>query len=282
MDERREIGRIACVGSSKQRLIEEKLGRKSSMGPNFIQNQTEFHCAITPDNIKRVIDRYTLSGSYIRDELKQSDNGFDYDGVVKKYLEFLSRLVIVKTDGADGPRYELSLLGVILILAIVTHPHQKMFYKNNELEKNNLDLVKFYSIVTQNYADKLPLIFGKWALLTRTRAYAYEWFLPVFYQNIGDEFTRAIRPGPVTVTLGGVKEFQETMQEIAFHTTVRLFDLYRGLSSVLSDSDPNENPEIPLIRQKPGLDLTQKEKADLLALKQKQKARLIGPRTKAE
>ena len=77
------------------------------------------------------------------------DDVFDIDGVVKKYLEFLSRLVIVRTDFADGPRYELSLLGVILTLAIVTHPHQKMFYKNNELEKNNLDLVEFYSIFSK-------------------------------------------------------------------------------------------------------------------------------------
>ena len=262
--------------NSNQKYNEEKLVGKISKYPDFFQGHIEFHYAITPANIKKVIDRYTLSES-IQDELKRSDDSFDYDGVVKKYLEFLSRLVIIRTDCADGPRYELSLLGVMLTLAIVTHPHQQMFYKDNELEKNNIDLVKFYSIVSQNYADKLPLIFGKWALLTRTRDYAYEWFLPVLYQNIEDEFARAIRPGPVTVTLGGVKEFQETMQEIAFHTTVRLFDLYRGLSSVLSDSDPNENPEIP--RQKPGLDLTQK---DLLALETKAESRLIGPRTKAE
>ena len=262
--------------NSNQKYNEEKLGRKISKYPDFYQGQIEFHCAITPANIKKVIDRYTLSES-IQDELKRSDDSFDYDGVVKKYLEFLSRLVIIRTDCAEGPRYELSLLGVMLTLAIVTHPHQQMFYKDNELEKNNIDLVKFYSIVSQNYADKLPLIFGKWALLTRTRDYAYEWFLPVLYQNIEDEFARAIRPGPVTVTLGGVKEFQETMQEIAFHTTVRLFDLYRGLSSVLSDSDPNENPEIP--RQKPGLDLTQKK---FIRSETKAESWLIGPRTEAE
>ena len=263
--------------NSKQKLIEEKLAGKIFKYPDFIQNQMEFHYDITPANIKRVIDRYTLSESHIQDELKQSDDAFDYDSVVKKYLEFLSRLVIIRTDCADGPRYELSLLGVILILAVVTHPHQKMFYKNNGLEKNNKDLVEFYSMVSQNYADKLPLIFGKWALLTRTRAYAYEWFLPVLYQNIEDEFARAIRPGSVTVTLGGVKEYRETMQEMAFHTTARLFDLYRGLSSALGHSDQNENSEIPLIRQKAGkLALTQKQKAGLLALKQKQKAGLLA------
>jgi hypothetical protein len=163
----------------------------------------------------------------------------------------------------------------MLTLSIVTHPQQKIFYKDNGLEKNNLDLVEFYSRVSQNYADKLPLIFGKWALLTRTMAYAYEWFLPALFQNMEDEFARVIRPGLATVTHGGVKEYQETMQDMAFHTTARLFDHYRGLSSVLSNSDQNENPEIPLIRRKAGLAATQKEKADLSALKQKQKAGLL-------
>ena len=107
----------------------------------------------------------------------------------------------------------------------------------------------------------MPLIFGKWALLRRTRDYAYEWFLPILYQNIEDEFARSSRPGPVTVTLGGVKEYQETMQEMAFHTTVRLFELYRGLSSTLSHGDQNENAEISLIGKRAGL----------LALEQKQK-----------
>ena len=62
-----------------------------------------------------------------------------------------------------------------------------------------------------------------------------------------DEFARAMRPGPVTVTLGGVKEYQETMQEIAFHTTARLFELYRGLSSVLRNPEHKDDSEIPLL-----------------------------------
>ena len=103
-------------------------------------------------------------------------------------------------------------------------------------------------------------------LLQELGHYTYEWFLPVLYQNIEDEFARAIRPGSVPVTLGGVKEYRETMQEMAFHTTARLFDLYRGLSSVLSHTDQNDFSEIPLIRQKADkLDVTQKQKVSLLA-----------------
>ena len=112
--------------------------------PGFIQHKIEFDCVITPVNIRRVIDRYTLSDGYIQDELQKFE-AVDYDSVVKNYLEFLSHLVIIRTDSDDGPRYELSLLGIALILAIITHPHQKMFYIENGQEKNYKDLIKFYS-----------------------------------------------------------------------------------------------------------------------------------------
>jgi DNA-binding MarR family transcriptional regulator len=251
--------------TSKQKLIEEKLVGKMFRYPDFVQNQIGFHYAITPVNTRRVIDNYTLSGSYIQHEVQKFED-IDYDSIVKKYVEFLSRLVIIKIDCVDGPRYELSLLGVILILAIVTNPHQKMFYTNNGFEKDDNDLAEFYCKVSKNYADKLPLVFGKWTLLTKTRNYAYQWFLPILYQKLEDDFTRAIRPGSVTVTLGGVKEYQETMQEIAFHTTARLFDLYRSLSVVLQSADQNSLSDEQLQQQSGllALELKQKELSALL------------------
>jgi DNA-binding PadR family transcriptional regulator len=39
---------------------EEKPGRKTFRYPDFYQDQIEFHYAITPDNIRRVIDKYTI------------------------------------------------------------------------------------------------------------------------------------------------------------------------------------------------------------------------------
>jgi hypothetical protein len=152
-----------------------------------------------------------------------------------------------KNDDSDSPRYELSLFGIILILAIITHPNQQVFYVTNGLEKKTEDLIQFYSKVSQNYVEKLPLIFGKWPFLTKTWRYAHQWFFPVLYERTEDEFARAIRPGPVPVSLGGVKEYHDAMQGIAFHTTARLFELYRGLSSVLHIAAYNSESEDPLI-----------------------------------
>jgi len=219
----------------KQENINNELAGKTSRYPDFIWDKIKDDFEITEGNIKTVINRHTLTESILQ-ELR-IPNEFDYSKIMKRYLEFLSHLVVVSKESVDGPRYELSLFGITLILAIVTHPRQMMFYGKNRIEKDPEDLIVFYNTVSQNYADKLPLVFGKWALLTDKWRYAYEWFSPVLYQNVTDEFARAKNLGSVSVILGGVKEYQETMHEIAFHAAARLFDLYRGISSVLHHAD---------------------------------------------
>jgi DNA-binding MarR family transcriptional regulator len=262
--------------NSKQKLIAEKLAGKTNKAPDFIQNQVKFHYAITPVNVRRVIDKYTLSESYIQDKLQKFED-VDYDNVIKKYVEYLSHLVIIKINSSEGFKYELSLFGAILILAIVTHPGQKMFYKDNGMAKDDDDLAEFYSKVSQNYADKIPLIFGKWPILVKASHDAYRWFFPILYQNLEDEFARFTRPGSVSVTLGGVKEYKDTIQEIAFHTTSRLFDLYRGLLSVITNNDQEletehkeddsiaENRDRQLLHQA-GLSILEKKQKELAAL----------------
>jgi DNA-binding MarR family transcriptional regulator len=231
--------------NSKQEDINKMLTGKTFRYPEFIWHQIKNDYDITDENIKRVINRYTLTESYLQEELQMPED-LDYSKITKKYLDFLSRFVVIKMDNVDGPRYELSLLGVLLTLAIVTHPHQQMFFKDSGHQKSDEDLMTFYDIVSINYTDKLPLIFGKWALLTNTWQYAYQWFLPVLYQKVIDEFTRSKNPGSVSIALGGVKEYQETMREIAFHTAARLFELYRDISSILHHPDKKDDSEIPL------------------------------------
>ena len=127
----------------------------------------------------------------------QNSDYIEHRDTIKRYLSILFHFIIIEIPDIDTkePRYELSLLGIVLILAIVTHPHQKMFYANHVAVKNNEDLISFYNKVSANYVDKLPLIFGKWTFLTNTWRYAYRWFLPVLYLNIEDEFARAMTSG---------------------------------------------------------------------------------------
>ncbi len=274
---------LAIHRSITKKQIEDFLNSmqkgKTVKYPDFIQDiqdKFKFHCDITPDSIKRVIDRYTLSESYIQDELEKFDDVIDYDNVVRKYLEFLSRLIIIEIDSTDGSRYELSLFGIMLILAIVTHPNQKISYIRNGIEKNTEDIVNFYRVVSQNYAEKLPLIFGKWAILEKAYHDAYRWFFPILYENLEDEFARFTRLGSVSVTLGGTREYKDTMQEIAFHTTAKLFDLYRGLSSVLANNDLElENTQHDTVAEKHENQLRHQAGLSILEKKQKELSALL-------
>jgi DNA-binding MarR family transcriptional regulator len=253
--------------NSKQKQIDVS-GRTFKYRDFMNTRKLEFDYAITPDNIRRIIDDYTLSESYVRDELQRLED-IDYDSIVKDYLKFLFHCIVIKNDDSDGPRYELSLFGIILILAIITHPKQRVFYATNGLEKKAEDLIKFYNKVSQNYTEKLPLIFGKWPLLTKTWHFAYQWFYPVLYEKIEDEFARAIRPGPVPVSHGGIKEYQDAIQEISFHTTARLFDLYRGLSSALRIAVHNvesEDPPMHNVDQQTFLSALEKKQKELAVL----------------
>ncbi len=251
--------------NSKRKEIEGKLIGRTFKYPEFVEERIANDYAITEKNVSNVINQYSLSEKYIQDESED----VDYSKIMKSYLDFLSHLVIIKLDNTDGPRYELSLIGVMLVLAIITHPHQRIFFVekiDNRSDKTTEDLELFYGKVSRNYADKLPLIFGKWALLTKKSQYAYQWFLHVLYQNIEDEFARAILSGPVPITLGGIKEYQESMQGIAFYTTTKLFEIYQGLLSALEDDDQNADSEIPLIH-----DHEDDQNAALLALLEKKK-----------
>ena len=237
---------------SKHEETKEKLAGKIFRYPDFVREQIEHDYDVTKENISRVIDRYSHVERYIQGLLTPEE--IEYNRVTRKYLEFLSHLVVIKKKNEDEPRYELSLFGIMLILAIVSHPQQKMLHVKNidrGFVTTENDLTSFYKIVSKNYADKLPLIFGKWPIITSIWPHAYKGFLPVLYQNTIDEFTRFVRLGSVSITLGGVKEYIDSMEGIAFHIASKLIEIYQSLRSVrkkydhtaISDLDQMHNIE---------------------------------------
>jgi DNA-binding MarR family transcriptional regulator len=239
--------------SSKQKRIENKLGR--SKYPDFVQNS-----AVTKENIAISINLYTLNKNYLQSGFQTSVD-YDYNKIMKSYVEYLSHLIIVKHESPMGSRYELSLFGILLILSIITDRRQKMFYTiGNKFEKTEEDLISFYDKISQAYPEKLPLIFGKWALLSRINHNAYRWFLPVINQIIGD----ATQYSSVPITLGGIKEYQDCLHGITFYTITQLFKIYEGLSSALSNNNQNNDLDIPLINKDTNSEI-------LLTLQEKEK-----------
>src|SRR5206468_7083469 len=68
-------------------------------------------------------------------------------------VDFLSHLVVASTN---EKKYELSLLGVLLMLATISLMRQ---------QQKSSSFVSYYDKVASNYSEKIPIIFGKWKLL---------------------------------------------------------------------------------------------------------------------
>ena len=85
-------------------------------------------------------------------------------------VTYLNHLVIVPVieKGARGElyynkyqRYELSLLGVLLVLATLSLRRRKTEMR----ERVSISAEEHYNLIASNYQDKLPLIFGRWKLV---------------------------------------------------------------------------------------------------------------------
>lgn len=76
-----------------------------------------------------------------------------------------------------------------------------------------------------NYKDKLPLIFGKWDLLTDIFfgvGYLMRNFEPVFYKDIRVPLIS------LPSMIGGIKELYENMRGLAYHRYSKLAEIYKS------------------------------------------------------
>jgi hypothetical protein len=84
---------------------------------------------------------------------------------------FIEHLIVVRKEENGATKYELSLIGVLVVLAIITFlgwlPKQDRY---NPLLPNPLYRSPgHYDIIASNYKEKLPLVFEHWDLLGQWR-----------------------------------------------------------------------------------------------------------------
>jgi len=118
--------------------------------------------------VREIIEKHSMT------QTRYSQYIDDYESDYQSYnrsegitIDLLNHLLIVPVKNKNekeknNEKYELSLLGVLLVLAIIS------------LERRNEDTINFnhyksdcYDIAASNYREKLPLIFEKWGLLAR-------------------------------------------------------------------------------------------------------------------
>ena len=186
---------------------------------------------VTEVNIKNVLDRHSLSPSYGLQELSEISDSTE---VHNCYLDFISHLLIHVVEDETGKKYELSLFGVVLTLAMIyydQHNPSKIFFAeflNQPRTKN------YYNIVVSSYKEKIPLIFFKWPQLIEC-FYGVEYlmanFESVFYKEVRDQLIS------LPMNMGGVKELYDNVQAIAYNRYLKLTEIYQTGMSVLETGD---------------------------------------------
>jgi hypothetical protein len=112
-------------------------------------------------------------------------------------------------------KYELSLLGILLVLATISLTQRE---SGERISSSN----KYYDIVASNYHDKLPLILGKWKLLKQ--ALKFDFFPSIFDYLFLDKAEIL----SLSVLVGRNKEIYENIKSAALSTTSKFSMVYDG------------------------------------------------------
>ncbi|HEY7570077.1 MAG TPA: hypothetical protein VH796_01790 [Nitrososphaeraceae archaeon] len=183
---------------------------------------------VTKENIMSVINRYIIPSNYSFHQFLEISEPKDFS---TKYSEIISHLLIRVIDSNTGKRYELTIFGVILILAIVYYKRaaaQSDIHFHELLLENRIE--KYYNIVVSNYKDKLPLIFKRWKLLVKVFVNVDnlgQYLEPVF--DIDWRKNQISLP----VNMGGVKELYENTHTLSLHRYSKLTHIYESGCSAL-------------------------------------------------
>jgi DNA-binding PadR family transcriptional regulator len=198
---------------------------------------------VSKENIKDVLDRYTFFPDYSLDQFLGVSG---YNEMSSQYYNFISHLLIHAIEDKTGnKRYELTLFGVILTLAMVQVNHRnpwKVFFNQFLDRPGNAN---YYSRVALNYKDKLPLIFGKWKLLADVFSN-----LDNLMMNFGLVFSKEFREQLISLpmNIGGIKELYENIQQIASYRFSKLTRIYNSGESVLMNKEIESDRMLPVIK----------------------------------
>ena len=100
------------------------------------------------------IDIRSLRDPDVPPDVLTNDYSKEYSGFI------VENIIIANQQSSDVLTYELSLFGVMLTLLILLYNDMKKLKHGLYIKK--YPLKKYCDIISYNYSQKLPLIFGKW------------------------------------------------------------------------------------------------------------------------
>ena len=128
------------------------------------------------EQINRVLSKYSMQSNNFSSPLDKlaAKSQDDTETQRKVYSDFIMHTLIVVNETSVSLTYELSLFGVMLVIALVRYYHigidtarcskldipdyiPNLFYKD-------IDMSEYCDKMAYNYKEKIPRLFGKWDL----------------------------------------------------------------------------------------------------------------------
>jgi hypothetical protein len=119
---------------------------------------------VSQDEVREVLNNYTMTTDVVINYARAYRMTTISDKINEVTLDFTTHLLIIAKHEKVAIKYELSLLGILVALAIVSLLRQGP-------TKN--DFFEYYDAIASNYPEKLPLIFGKWELLKNSLNFSF-------------------------------------------------------------------------------------------------------------
>ena len=199
---------------------------------NDLVNKTR----MTEEEIKQVINSSPLK--HIKSKTAENTNS--------NYLNQIYQILIIQSETKEGLIYELSLLGIMVIIAVVTYHFAGMdnlrfakgvwsTRKGPRLFYTTTNLKQYFDIIALNYKNKIPLIFGKWDLLkSQLGEMSYDSFDFLIYK------ANRIRTINEILWSGGTKEYYDDLQTLSIKAIRNLRPIYIAGNEVVKEFEKKQ------------------------------------------
>jgi len=185
--------------------------------------------------IKRVLGKYSMK-SNTHSSLFDNVTAKSYDDTDiqrQVYSDYIMHTLIVSNGTSVNITYELSLFGVMLVMALVRYYYigidttrcsrlgnpdyiPNLFYKD-------IDMCEYYDKIAHNYKEKLLRLFGKWDLLKSHlgSSLLYNNFDLFIYEEDSPNHNMN-----TTIWFGGNKEFYDDLRSLTCDARIKLYIIY--------------------------------------------------------
>ncbi len=196
---------------------------------------------LSEKEIRKILNEYIItpdSNTYSR-YANLFESAYQSDRSIGVTLDFLNHLVVIpikkdegqekiqkagEDSGSTTAKYELSLLGVLLMLATKSLMRQRQEKTFSYADRY------YYNKIASTYPDKLPLIFGKWKFLKDALNFD---FFPSLFDYLFLDKSEILS---LSVLLGGNKEIYDNIRSDTLGKINKFLKVYDdGISAVQSD-----------------------------------------------